>query len=289
MTTQLSVQQNDFDAMAKAMGMVNEISNAPDKVELPRLRIWNQPIKGTIEIKGKVKNVDVVEPGNYRIQMPNDTTYYAKKVKIRVYLQRFMYKKYLSDKNTFCKTLMAEHLNSDLKDNMGGFNCGKPAGFIKDYKYLSDEQKKPIKFVKMVRVLFGTIVMEDPVDYNGDPVDLSDKTISFIWEIDNTEARKRLGEPLALLINKKRYPMEYYIELSTENKKLATGASFFLPITNLINEELELTNDDSDLWNNYMKFVDNYNEYIIKEWDKGFKQSSSDKEKEIVESFIDIE
>ena len=32
-------------------------------------------------------------------------------------------------------------LNSDMKDNDGGFNCGKPAGWIEDFAALPDTMK----------------------------------------------------------------------------------------------------------------------------------------------------
>ena len=31
-------------------------------------------------------------------------------------------------------SLMSDNLNVDLKDNQGKFNCGKPTGYIKDFK-----------------------------------------------------------------------------------------------------------------------------------------------------------
>ena len=37
---------------------------------------------------------------------------------------------------------MADNLNIDLKDNMGGFNCGKPTGFVKDYQALPVKTKE---------------------------------------------------------------------------------------------------------------------------------------------------
>ena len=36
---------------------------------------------------------------------------------------------------------MSDNLNIDLKDNDGGFNCGKPAGYIEDFNSLPDNIK----------------------------------------------------------------------------------------------------------------------------------------------------
>jgi hypothetical protein len=62
-------------------------------------------------------------------------------------------------------------LNIDLKDNDGGFNCGKPAGYIKDFKALPDAMQELLKSIKRVRVVLGTVEMVNPTDDKGNPVD----------------------------------------------------------------------------------------------------------------------
>jgi hypothetical protein len=51
-----------------------------------------------------------------------------------------MYKRFIKGTDTipnkYVKTIMADNLNIDLKDTDGGFNCGKPAGYIKDWQSL---------------------------------------------------------------------------------------------------------------------------------------------------------
>ena len=50
-------------------------------------------------------------------------------------------------------------LQSDLKDNDGGFNCGKPAGYIKDFQALPKKMQDLLKAIKRVRVVLGTVEM----------------------------------------------------------------------------------------------------------------------------------
>ena len=52
---------------------------------------------------------------------------------------------------------MANDLNHDMKDNDGGFNCGKPAGLSKIEAALPDSMKDLIRSIKRVRALFGTL------------------------------------------------------------------------------------------------------------------------------------
>ena len=49
--------------------------------------------------------------------------------------------------------------SSDLKDNDGGFNCGKPAGYIKDFKHCLEDAQELLKSIKRVRVVLGTVEM----------------------------------------------------------------------------------------------------------------------------------
>ena len=51
------------------------------------------------------------------------------------------------------KTVMADTINMDLKDNDGGFNCGKPAGYIEDFQCLPKNTKELIRQIKRVRVV----------------------------------------------------------------------------------------------------------------------------------------
>jgi hypothetical protein len=86
-------------------------------------------------------------------------------------MQRFMYKRFIKNNNakagepmgTYHKTVMADSLNIDLKDNQGTFNCGKPAGYVKDFKSLPVAQQDLLKQIKRVRVIFGLITLENTI------------------------------------------------------------------------------------------------------------------------------
>ena len=152
MTQITTIDTNNYAAMAKAMGIANEGKTSSKSSSLARLRIHHSPIMGTAEVKGKKVNVEVVEGGAYKLEIPDGPTYYASSVKFRPFLQRFMYKRYMqgggNSPNRFVKSIMADTLNIDLKDNDGGFNCGKPAGYIKDFKALPQNMQDLIKQIK---------------------------------------------------------------------------------------------------------------------------------------------
>ena len=286
---QVAINTN-FSDMAKLMGMSVDNQQSEKASTLARLRISHAPIMGEAEVNGKTKKVEVVEGGTYRLEIPDGPTYYASKAVIRPFVQRFMYKRFVkgndSTPNRYIKTVMADNLNIDLKDNDGGFNCGKPAGYIQDFKALPESMQELIKQIKRVRVVFGTVELIDPVDVAGKPVDLS--STPFIWEVENRDAFKSIGALFTKLGKMRRLPPQHTFTATTAEQSLPNGSSFYLPETALdLQSTLELDDASQETLGNFLAWVTNYNEYISNAWDEN-AHKHEDVDKEGVEEFIDI-
>jgi hypothetical protein len=284
----------NFAQMAEAMGMAVDIAKPKKQSNLARLKLDHKGIMGEEVVGGKKKKVEVVSAGSYVLDRPNLDPVYGTDVTIRLFNQRFMYKKYIQGsgdtKSKYVKTVMDKDLNGDLRDNDGGFNCGKPAGWIEDYSALPAETKALLKSIKRVRVLFGEITMKDPVNAKGEALGLIE-SVPFIWEIDNRDAFKTLGAPIAQMAKQNRILPQHRIILGAEEQSLPTGATYFLPTAVLdLSSTLELTDADSALFGDFNAWVDNYNEYIVKEFNKLSQpaEASAD-ELAIAEEFVDVE
>lgn len=292
MTQITTIDTNNYAMMAKAMGIAGETESNAKSSTLARLRINHAPIMGMAEVNGKKVNMEVVGGGTYRLDIPDGPNYYANSISIRPYLQRFMYKRFVkgSDKspNKYIKTIMADNLNIDLKDNEGGFNCGKPAGYIKDFKALPEKMQDLIKQIKRVRVVFGTVEMNEPTDESGNPVEVA--STPFIWEIDNRDAFKLVGESFTKLAKMKRLPVQHMITANTEERKLPNGSSFYLPVVSLdVTNTLNLTDSEQEMFASFMGWVDNYNTYIINSWAEKAKDEMSDEDVDVVDGLVDID
>ena len=296
MSDLVTIDTTNYTAMAKAMGIAGETASSDKKSNtLPRLKINHAPIMGEAEVQGKSMNVEVVQGGTYKLDIPDDKAVYSSSATIRPFLQRFMYKRFVKNMNakagdpmgTYHKTLMADNLNIDLKDNQGGFNCGKPSGYIQDFKSLPEKTQELIKQIKRVRVIFGIVDLSSPVNEKGDSVEI--KSQPFIWEIDNRDAFKIVGLPFSKLSQMKRLPVQHSISLGTEERKLPNGNSFYLPTASLdVSKTIELSNTDQETFANFLAWVENYNSYIINEWDS--KASHHDEgDNDVVSDFIDID
>jgi hypothetical protein len=288
-----TIDTNNYAAMAKAMGIANESAGERKQAStLARLRINHSPVMGEAEVKGKTVNMEVIGGGTYKLEVPDGPTYYAESVKIRPYLQRFMYKRFVrgsgDSPNRYVKTVMADNLNIDLKDNDGGFNCGKPAGYIQDFKALPEKTQELIRQIKRVRVVLGTVQLEGATDASGNPVEVDETP--FIWEVENRDAFKNVGSAFTQLAKMKRLPVQHLITANTEERKIPTGAVFYLPVVSLdVTKTLELTDTEQTMFADFMQWVQNYNEYIINAYTEKASSRDDGDDEYIVDGLVDIE
>ena len=286
MTELTTIDTNNYAEMAKAMGMANEAATTKKQgMFLARLRINHSAILGAESI--------LVKAGTYKLEIPDGPTYYAESAIVRPFMQRFMYKKFVMGSagkpNRYVKTVMADTLNMDLKDNDGGYNCGKPAGWIEDYASLPEATKELIKSIKRVRVVLGNVELINPKDVNGNPVEL--EATPFIWEVENRDAFKTVGGVFTKLAKMKRLPVQHTVDLTTEERKLPNGNSFYLPLTGMdTTKTVELQQKDQDLFADFMSWVQNYNEYIINAYAEKAGDSDGDELDELdINDIIDVE
>ena len=279
-----TIDTNNYAAMAKAMGIANEGGNKQKASTLARLRIQHSPILGDDKV--------LVKAGQYKMEIPDGETYYASSVKVRPYMQRFMYKRFVKGSgnvpNRYVKTVMADTLTIDLKDNDGGFNCGKPAGYIQDFQGLPKNTQELIRQIKRVRVVLGTVELIGATDSNGNEVNVPETAI--IWEIENRDAFKEVGNVFAKLNKMKRLPVQHIITANTDERKLPNGNSFFLPMVSLdVTNTIEVTQEDQDKFSDFMSWVSNYNEYIINAYAEKASPHDDEDDAAITDGMIDIE
>lgn len=291
MTQITTINTADYAAMAKLMGTAHEKTTSSSS-SLARLRINHTPIMGPAEVNGKTVNVEVVEGGAYKLDIPDGPTYYASSVKIRPFMQRFMHKRFIQgdakNPNRYIKTVMSDNLENDLKDNAGTFNCGKSSGFIKDWNALPKETQDLLRSIKRVRAVFGMVEMINPTDERGNAVELA--TTPFIWEIDNKDAFKEIGGCFTALAKQQRLPIFHTITANTSERKIPTGASYYVPVASLdTSVSIDPEPEDNELLADFMSWVDNYNNYILKDWEEKRSAKMEEDDVEVVDDIVDIE
>lgn len=281
-----TLNKDNFAEMSKLMG----ITDKPKSSTLPRLNIHHKPIMSTEEIKGKKVKVEAVAGGAYKLEIPNGPTYYAATALVRPFVQRYMFKRFVMGtgrtSNMFIKTIMSTDMYGDLKDNNGTMNCGKPSGWIEDFKALPQATRDLIIQTKRTRVLFGTIEMLNPVDATGNPVEL--EATPFIWEIHNRDAFKTLGGVLNSIASRRSLLPEHNIEIDTVEQALPNGDVFYLPKATLDKGNvLPLDEATQEHLTNFLDWIASYNEYIMELWLSS--RGSSEEDVNLAEGFIEVD
>ena len=295
MTTNIVTQDNmnTYNAeMAKIMGVGDDGDSSETKTStLARVKIIHAPIMGMKTIDGEETETVVVKGGSYSIQMPDDKIVYGSKLTLRPFMQRYMYKKYVQGTDAdnpgyFVKTIMADSLNQDLKDTHGGYNCGKPAGYIKDFKALSEDMQKLIRTIKRVRVIFGLATLTNPVDESGKKISNLDTNIPVIFEVDNRTSFKTSGEPFTSLAKRKHLPIQHLIDFSTEVQELQTGGKYYTVLAKLLSESMDVNKEDAETLQSFLDWITNYNSYVTTSFDEKRGNSVSEEEVEIIDQIM---
>jgi len=255
------MDKENFASIAKDMGMLADVS-AGKKSSLARLKLDHKGVEGTTSIKGKSKTVLVVDPGMYCLDLPDGSKVYDSNPTIRLYNQRFCYKKYVQADNTYVKTIMELNLKKDLPDTDGGYNCGKPAGWVEDYDSLDQATKDLMKSIKRVRVFFGVVTFNDPYNDKGDEVDKVE--VPFIWEIDNREAFKHMGTPVKTMAGMGHILPQHTLTLGSDEKIISNTIRYFVPTYEFNEKVLDLTKEDQEIFNNFNDWITDYNSWVSK-------------------------
>ena len=288
--SEVALNQVSQEELMRLTGMSNETGGGGSKNTLPRLRMWHTPLMGVVDIDGKKMKMEVVEAGQYRLEQADGTFAYSQEANVRFFMQSFMYKRYLSDpaNKRYVKTLMSDNLNVDLKDTDGGFNCGKPAGFIEDWNAVPDKMKDLIKSVKRVRVLFGEVDMVSPVNEKGD--DIVVKTTPFIWEVDNREAYKTLGDVFKEIVKRNRSFIQFKVNVTALEREMNNGQSYFVPKVDVdYSSDLSITDHVLQMHRNSSEWITQYNDYINQEFTAKAVETLDSADEELVNEFIDVE
>lgn len=296
-----TIDTKNYDLMAEVMGI--EGVTSPKSVDtLCRMKIWNQAIMGTVDQDGKKRKMEVVPGGTYRLD-DRQKFAYADTISFRPYMQRFRFNRWLpyatpdakGKKGRYLKSVFTSDYktftSSDLMDEDGGFNCGRPSGYIKDWEAQPEETRKLITSVKRVRAIFGTVTLNNALNEVGETVDTGSDPIPVVWEIENNKAFKIMGEALQKYSTAGRLFPQHSIVLSTEGSPMTNGNMLYMPVPDVdLRTEIEIQPQDSETLANFQAWIANYNNFIVKSYQKKAPNSVFSKdEEEVIDSFITVD
>jgi len=306
MDTQIStIDTNNYDLMAEVMGIPQDSrTDTGSGPSLCRMRIWNQPVMGTVNQDGKNRKMEVVPGGTFRFDDGSGNFLYAETISFRPFLQRFRFSRWLpyatpnakGKKGRFVKSVFTHDYKlfttSDLMDEDGTFNCGRPAGFVKNWKDLPEESRKLITSVKRVRAIFGTVSLDKAQNAQGEEVSMDGIPVPVIWEIENNTAFKIMGEVLQKYRAAGHLFPQHEINLSTTGAPMANGNMLYQPVPEVdLTKTIDIVQaEDSAVLAAFQTWVKNYNVFILESYkNKSTTSAFTPEEQDTIDAFITVE
>ena len=287
MNMELTVNDNSGRSMAEMMGV--DTSAGPQKASsLARLNILHTALMGEVEVAGKLRNTEVLPVGTFSLKIDEDIIYVAKP-SIRIFAMRQQYAKWDAENNKMDRTVLANDLKSDLKDNRGTFNIGRPLGFVTDWENLPQKTKDIMRVVRRIKVLFGTIKINGgAMNSKGEPVKGYDDEIPFILDIKNNTSIKCLDAAVKSISKTGAMPIAYTVELGSIAESMPTGATF-ATMTFTVKNKVDLIEEDSTTFQSFLDWIEWSNTFILAKWDEHNKQDTGASDEDLVADFVDIE
>ena len=278
--------------LAELMGMSN--TPAQSTSALAEIKQVHQNVMGTKEVEGETMEVAIVKAGAFSVTFPDETIYYSDKVTIRPFMQRFQFQRY--DKNyqrpdggegRMLRTVMATSLNGDLKDNYGGFNCGRPSGYVKDFDSLPQETQDLMRSTDRFKIIFGLCTLDSPKDAEGKPTEV--KEFPFLMRIKNRDSFKAMTDLFSQIQRKNRLPIQHLVHMSSQVKSIPSGATYAV-MKPYLGELVEINTDDQETLNNFVEWVESMNSITLSKWEEHHRPDElSGDEEEIASEIIEIE
>lgn len=280
----------DGRSIAEMMGLSKGSSGK--RSMLARFSQIHSPLKGDMEINGKAVRVDVVPAGAYKLLQSDDKVAYAVSPKIRIYAQRMQWTRWDSDENTMVKTVLVNNLTGDLKDNTGGFNAGRPSGYVEDFKSLPKATQELMRNTKRTKVVFGTVVMQGATDEQGNAIEdasITEQEIPFVLDVKSRGSITAVDDIMKSIDRKNSLPLQYFLNMGAEMHSMPNGSEYAtFDIT--LGDKVDLVEADKDILDGFMEWISGMNNYINDTHnEKSGSSGMSANEESIINDIIDVE
>jgi len=280
----------DGRSIAEMMGLSKGSSGK--RSMLARFSQIHSPLKGDMEINGKAVRVDVVPAGAYKLLQSDDKVAYAVSPKIRIYAQRMQWTRWDSNENTMIKTVLVNNLTGDLKDNTGGFNAGRPSGYVEDFKSLPKATQELMRNTKRTKVVFGTVVMQGATDEQGNAIDdasLTTQEIPFVLDVKSRGSITAVDDIMKSIDRKNVLPLQYFLNMGAEMHSMPNGSEYAtFDIT--LGDKVDLVEADKDILDGFMEWISGMNNYINDTHnEKSGSSGLSATEESVINDIIDVE
>ena len=260
MSTELAIANERGQSMAELMGV--SMSGSGESVpSIARVGMLHQPIKGEIEVNGKTIKTDLVPVGSF-ILTRGEEKVYSPAITVRIFAQRQQWQRWNSETEEMEKSVLSNSLNGDLKDSIGGFNLGRPSGWIEDFNELPEATKAVIRSVKRVNVYYGTVSFHGAMDEQGNMVGDDPTDVPFVMDVKNRDSLKSINGVMSSLKRKNMLPIMSTIKLTGVEDSIPTGA-IFGKIEASIGSKVDIVEGDNEMLKDFIELIEYSNGKIL--------------------------
>jgi hypothetical protein len=291
MSNELAIAAERGQSMAEMMG-VSAASTQQSTPSIARVGMIHQPIMGEVEFNGKTIKTEVLPIGTFTLVQGEDKVY-SNGITLRVFAQRNQWQRWNSETEEMEKSVMSNSLNGDMKDSVGGFNLGRPTGYIDDFQALPEATKQIMRSVKRVKVFFATVTLDNPMNDKGEPVTGNYTDVPVVMDVKNRDSLKSIDAVLNGLNRKNLLPIMSTIKLSGVEDSIPTGAKFGR-IEAKLGSSVDLSDSDNDTLKDFMDLVEYMNGKVLdlhnERNDKGLSPEDAAVVSDIINNdFIEVE
>lgn len=260
MSNELTIAAERGQSMAELMGVSTSGGEATPSIA--RIGMLHAPIMGEMDVAGKTIKTEVVSVGSF-IMTKGEEKLYSDGVEVRIFAQRQQWQRWNDETGEMEKSVQANTLNGDLKDNIGGLNLGRPSGYIEDWNSVPDDTKAIIRSVKKVNIYYGTITLLKPMNEKGEalPAD-SYVDVPFVMDIKNRDSIKSINGVLNALQRKNMLPIMSTVFLDGVEGSIASGAKFGY-IKARLGDRVDISEGDNDMLKDFIELIEYSNGKIL--------------------------
>jgi len=240
----------------------------------------------TAVVKQGIDGKKIVNTPMFKLRK-GDEEVYTESLSMRLFAERQQWTKWDSEANTTQKTVLAQNLNNDLKDTLGGFNLGRPTGYVQDWDALPETTKNVMRSVKRTKVFMGMAGAANATNEDGDSVEFSGE-VPFIFDVKNPTSLKSMNAATGALMGKGITPIEHTILLGANQQTMPNG-NMFAEVSASLGERVGFTDGDNETLRDFIAYIERTNSWVLSKWDERNVANISPEDAAIVGSIVEVQ
>lgn len=274
MSTEVALSVDGMN-LADAMGFTAATTQAQST-------LW----RVTAVVKQGIEDKKIVNTPMFKLRK-GDEEVYTESLSMRLFAERQQWTKWDSEAKTTQKTVLAQNLKNDLKDTLGGFNLGRPTGYVQNWDALPETTKNVMRSVKRTKVFMGMAGAANATNEDGDSVEFSGE-VPFIFDIKNPTSLKSMNAATSALVGKGITPIEHTILLGANQQTMSSG-SLFAEVSASLGERVGFTDGDNETLRDFIAYIERTNSWVLSKWDERNVANISPEDAAIVGSIVEVQ